>query len=499
MKRYLLTVIALLTVSTLFSQHFDAVVDRNLWNSGYNRAGLRVDTLSCSYAEVWGGIERGALTNHSQSDRSFTAGVKSESIRHFGRISFMGALSFDYFDGKNMWGSMFMEPGSWLVDIYEYTPGRKVRENYSFTGALSYEINPKWQVGILADFTASNYAKRKDLRHKNTALDLKFAPSVRWSGAEWSVGAAYIFQKRSESIKAEEIGVTPDSYHAFFDSGMFYGKESPWTSSDIHLDIAGVDNFPISEQQHGVELKLGWRELLLSGEYHFMQGETGEKGVVWHNFDADRWALNIAWQQRAERALHTLRLAMQHSIAHNNEMVIRTETEGGVSNSKSYGEVPIYTEIVSSASLEYDLQINKSRLQASVEYLNEEKQSSLLYPYLKEQELSRWLFRVDGVWSLRCVDIMGGVNFTFGESNYSERVVAESLPSSGYPERQSRLSEWYDEYMTSPMVGLNLGIRVNLPKGFYIEPYALYRHGFNLVAVPQSNRVEATLRVGCCW
>lgn len=500
MRRLVLTLLlALGAVSLLYAQRYDAVVERNLWNEGYNRAGLRTDTLSYSYAELWGGVERGGMTNHSNSDRVAVAGIKSESILHFKRISFQGSLSYDYFDAEQMWGSMFINPGSWVVDIYEYTPGRKVRENYAFIGAVGYDVAKSWQLGLLVDFGASNYAKRKDLRHKNTALDIQVAPSVRWSRGDWSWGVAYIFQKRSESIKAEEIGTTPDSYRAFFDSGMFYGKEALWTSADLHLNISGLDNFPIKEQLHGVELNLGYRSLLLSAEYHKMGGDTGEKGVVWHSFDADRWGVRLGWQHHSEESLHTLSLALQRSITHNNEKVLMTQTVGGVSIVQEYGEVPIFAEIMSAISLDYDWQRGANRIVASVCYSKEQKQSSLLYPYLKEQQLERFEASIYGLCKIKCVEIMGGLNFGFGSTDYSSKEVSDTLPSSSYPKRQQLFADWYDEYMTSPILGCNFGVRVSLPKGFYIEPSARYYHGFNLKVIPQNNRIETLLKVGCRW
>ena len=60
-----------------------------------------------------------------------------------------------------MCGSMFTEPGYYPVDILEFTPGRKVREDYTFTGGVSAVLGNRWTGGLRVEFEARNYAKRK--------------------------------------------------------------------------------------------------------------------------------------------------------------------------------------------------------------------------------------------------------------------------------------------------------------------------------------------------
>ena len=46
-----------------------------------------------------------------------------------------------------------------------------------FTGGMSAVLGNRWTGGLRVEFEARNYAKRKDLRHKNTRLDFEFSPS----------------------------------------------------------------------------------------------------------------------------------------------------------------------------------------------------------------------------------------------------------------------------------------------------------------------------------
>ena len=146
----LLTLLALTCApAALRAQRFETVERRNAWNTGPDRAGLRGDTLSLSYAEVWAGKQNGAFTDHSRSADGFSAGVRTESIRHFEKISFAGGFSYDYFQGRDMCGSMFIRPGYYPFDIYEFTPGRKNRETYAFRGEMAVDLGRQWRGGLL--------------------------------------------------------------------------------------------------------------------------------------------------------------------------------------------------------------------------------------------------------------------------------------------------------------------------------------------------------------
>lgn len=172
-------------------------------------------------------------------------------MRHLKKVSFSGGFGYDYFDGRNMCGSMFTEPGYYPVDILEFTPGRKVREDYTFTGGVSAVLGNRWTGGLRVEFEARNYAKRKDLRHKNTRLDFEFSPGVMYHAGRFAVGAVYIVGTNSEKVAAEGVGPGADLYEAFFDRGLLYGSLEKWGSTDIHLSTNGVSGFPVRENTQG--------------------------------------------------------------------------------------------------------------------------------------------------------------------------------------------------------------------------------------------------------
>ena len=195
MRRMVTLLMLIAATGAVAQDRFEQIERRNPWNGSINGAGLRQDTVSRSYAEAYFTKENGGLASPSSSDNSWNAGVRTESIRHLQRISFAGGFNYDYFDGRNMCGSMFTVPGYYPVDIVEFTPGRKVRESYNFRAALSAELGRGWLAGIHTTFEARNYAKRKDLRHKNTRLDFEFSPGVMYRTGRFAAGVAYIDRK----------------------------------------------------------------------------------------------------------------------------------------------------------------------------------------------------------------------------------------------------------------------------------------------------------------
>lgn len=496
----LLTLLVLTSApAALRAQRFETVERRNAWNAGPDRAGLRGDTLSVSYAEVWAGKQNGAFTDHSRSADGFSAGVRTESIRHFKKISFAGGFSYDYFQGQEMCGSMFIHPGYYPFDIYEFTPGRKNRETYAFRGEMAVELGRQWRGGLLVDFAAANYAKRKDLRHKNTRLDFEIAPSVQWHAGDWAVGAAYLFGKNSERIEATEIGSTPLSYEAFFDKGLFYGDRNLWTGSNIHLTDPGITAFPVRELMHGASLELQWRMLYADLTYRHRSGDTGEKGTVWHEFGGDGLEAHLVAFFGPGRSRHFVRATVGWNRRDSEESVLSRETTGGVTNTFVWGTVPVYAERSLSSRLEWEWMCGASDLRFGADFDLLRRQSSLLWPEVREESLRSWSIWSEGIWAVGRVELSGGLSVGWGSCADRERTTGDTAVASAYPERLDSYADWSREYRTATRLGCLFGVRVNVVKGFYVDASARYEHGFDLQYIPQPNRVEAVLALGYKW
>ncbi|WP_295939406.1 DUF6850 family outer membrane beta-barrel protein [uncultured Alistipes sp.] len=496
MKRILIFILLFAAAGTVAQERFDYVERRNPWSQSPNAAGLRQDSLSRSYAEVYFTKENGGMTGHSSSDNSWNAGARTASIRHFEKVSFAGSFGYDYSEGRNMCGSMFVEPGYYPFDLLEFTPGRKVRESYAFTGGVSAVLGRRWMGGVAIDFEARNYAKRKDLRHKNTRLDFEFAPGVMYHAGPLAVGINYIIGKNSEKLEAEQIATTPEPPKAFLDKGLYYGVLRQWDSDDLHLASAsGVSGFPVKENTQGAGLQLQYGAFYGDIAYRNRQGETGERGVIWYEFETSQITANAVWSLHKTDTEHFVRTGVDWVSQKNRENIITFNNENGVSLPQIHGSVPIFSRRRLDLRLEYEIATARMRTRAGVEGTWLNRESTLMYPYVEGQK-TNWV-TVFG----DCLLIFGRWELNFAadyrQGSFSER--SEKFETPGEPgEYPEQLTDYYDyenEYLTAKRLGAALGLRYNISR-FYIDLNARYEHGFGLKYVAQPNRVAATLSIG---
>ncbi len=486
----------LATTSVAYGQRFDYVYERNAWNGGVNLAGLRQDTLTRSYAEIYATKEKGSFVDPSASNDAWTAGLGAETIKHLKRISFYGAFNYDYKDQRNMCGSMFVDPGYYPVDILEFTPGRKILENYAFAGGLSAQVATHWTLGLKIDFAARNYAKRKDLRHKNSRLDFEIAPSVLYTLGQLNLGLSYIFDKNSECVDAEQINMGVDQYPAFFDKGLYYGISELWNGDGMHLDVAGVKGFPIMESAHGVGFQLSYDWIYADVAYRYRSGETGEKGFRWHEFSTDDvQARVVATLNRQAPTQHFVRLDFDWQSQLNNENVLDKVNIGGVTNVTIYGSTPIFGRKSYRVSGEYEMHRDKMELRAGAIYSVLNRQSTLMYPMTRSQELHTTKVYASGLITVGRWDLSGGLSYLCGGFSESQSNPQSDMTLGKYP---TQLTEYYNlsnEYLTASRIGVEGAVRCNIHK-FYIDLRGFYERGFSLRYLPSANHGSVTLAVG---
>lgn len=497
MKRILL--IGMMAACTLpaAAQRFDYVERRNPWNASPNAAGIRLDTLSRSYAEIFFVKENGGFTNYSSSNDSWTAGARTESIRHFDKVSFAGRFEYDYFDGRNMCGSMFVTPGYYPVDILEFTPGRKIMENYAFTGTVSARLGEGWTGGLKIDFAARNYAKRKDLRHKNTRMDFSFSPGVLYRRGSLAVGAAYLFGKNSETVKASENGFAPESYEAFFDKGLAFGVLEKWDGSGIHLNEsnAGVSGFPVRELVQGFSAEVQYGAFFAEVTYRDRSGKSGEKETFWHEFSASAVEARAALALRSESYSHFIRLNLDWESLDNEENILRRESVDGVTTVLYFGSVPIFGRRSVSAGGEYELRSQRVDLRAGAAWEKLARRSTLRFPSVREQEMRAFSLFARAVITLGRWELSAAADWRKGGSSESAYELDTTLEPGAYPLQLTDYYRYATEYFTASRLGGELGLRRNI-KRFYVDLSARYEHGFDLEFIPEANRVRAVVSVG---
>lgn len=494
MKRMLLLVMLAWGAGSAAQERFEDILRRNPWNAGPHAAGVRQDSVSRSYAEAYFTKENGGWTDHSGSDDSWNAGAKTESIRHFGKVSFFGRFAYDYFDGRDMCGSMLSRPGYYPVDILEFTPGRKVRETYAFTGGAAAQLGHRWTGGLRVDFEAWNYAKRRDLRHKNTALDFEIAPGIMYRAGRFAAGVAYIFAKNSDKVEAEQIGKKGDSYYAFFDKGLFYGTQELWDGSNMHLAENGITGFPLKETGHGVSAGVQYGPLFLEGTCRTTGGDTGEKDLTWHEFEGNRCSARAVLSLRSAGYGHFVRLDFDWREQDNREMLVGKENINGVTVNKVYGSTPVFGRKSAWAGAEYEIVSARFDFRAGGSYSQKERRSTLMYPHIREQKLHFTECFARGRRSFGRFDLTAGLHCRWG--GFSERNSSLVQADTGdYPMQLTACYHREAEYLTATRLGAELAVRCNIRR-FYIDLSGRYEHGFGIRYAPGAERGAATIGAG---
>lgn len=488
MNRILKLSAAMLFITLAASaQPFERAMRSNLWNDGSNANGIRQDSLSISYAELYGGFKSGEYRDTYDYSKGWTAGAKAASVQHLKKFSMSGSFGFEQTQGQDMCGSMFIHPGFYPIDAIEFTPGRKTLQTYSFSGGISVDVAPNWRVGARIDFESANYAKRKDLRHTNYRLDFEVAPGIQYHNGDFAFGINYIYSKNSETVDAEQIGTGKESLFAFLDKGMMYGSYELWTGSGLHLSDAGVIGFPFAENIHGVAAQLSWKGLFAEAKWRHRNGFSGEKQYIWYRFPGSDAAVTMGY---ALNSRHFFRLSWNDYRQDNNETVIEKVTVGGVTNPVEHGSNLILQRENRSLKAGYDYYASKFELRSELTFGWHDSQSSPMYPYVYEQRISDVSAFVDLLGHVGRWDIGTGVLFTKANCNESSRLVASD---SGVTTEPYRLSDWnqaHIDYVCNPALTFLPRVRCNFAKGLYAEIAGLAATDFD------SFRGGATFKFG---
>ena len=450
-------------------------------------------------ASMYGGFEEGGYKPAFQASSLWKAGAKAQGVLHHYSTSYQGAFSFEQVNGKEMFTSMFLEPGYFPVDVVEFTPGDKTRQTYKMSGGFATEMDNEFIIfGGKADYSASNYAKRKDIRHTTYGMSLRVEPTVSFKMYEDAgLSLAYVFRKRTESIDAEQVGsATDQSYYAFLDKGMRYGTYQVWDGDGLHLDEAGVGVFPVREYANGFAYVVDLPELLGGMEVLWKHGTVGEKGYDWFRYPGHEFKVYLErkWDRK------NLRLEMQVQDDQLEEAVLDKVSSGGVTTPEIYGYNAVSDRSSLSADLTYRIRFPESHLkslQAVLHYGLWTERSYLMYPYTDETERHNGSLAVVagfafGRWGL-------GLRANGGIGAWSEQGLqggTDEVLSTPY-----RLQYDWDrkmEYFSTTKLGAGLTLTYNLKAlpGAYLQAEGTWLHGFGVVLLPGTDRWSTTMTFG---
>lgn len=493
---YILLLCLLSCSAWLSAQTFDDARRSSFWQESRNVAGIRQDSLSRSYAEVYGQYEDGDFRDTWQASRRWSAGAVTESILHFDRMSLTGSFSFDQTEGYGMCGSMFIKPGYFPIDVLEFTPGRKTLQTYTFDGGIAYDINGSWTIGARMDFESSNLAKLKDLRHENTRLDMTVAPGFMYRSGGWALGFSPLFRKVSETIDAEQIGTAESSYYAFLDKGLMYGVYQVWTGSGIHLQAYGVKGLPVREYSYGAAVQAQYRDLYADFEFLKTSGAAGEKEYIWFEFPGMSMTASLRYKWIRNSSENNIRLHLDWERQDTDENVLEKVIGNGITTVLDHGSNRIFSKSSWTVSPEYEHIHEVMEFRASLAVGVHEGISSQVYPYICTQTLTDVSASAEFVfhhgrfdWGVKGIYFKGWVSET-------DRLASDDT---GVQSAPYRLQDWYErqmEYRTAARFCADLVVRYNFLNGMYVGLDMGAVKAFDLKVMTGSDRFSAALKVG---
>lgn len=500
-RNYIITIIVFLLVlhvsANVRAGDYERLERRNLWNVETNASGIRMDSVSISMAKISGSYTGGKFRDYSMPSSSWSVGAEAGTMIHLEKFSMKGAFSFNHLSGQQMCGSMSSRPGYYPVDVFEFTPGRKDMQTYAANGNIAADVGENFVIGAGIDYTARNYTKRKDLRHTSWMMEMTVnAGFVAKITPGFSLGLSYIFNKSSEKVVAEELGISSDSYYAFINKGMMFGVKDLWTGGGLHLKETGVSGFPIRENRHGVSLQLDGAGFHGEFNYIYGRGKAGEKNVIWFNFPSHSFNVRLGYAFKPAKVRHIFRLNASLKAMDNNENVIAKETEGGVTESVTYGSNLILRRRNIGGDLSYEAMASRWGVWAGLSVDNLVEQSTLVYPYSYIGNVLSGSFRCGGMAKMGPVTLEAELSYMQGRSSLAESVISGAPSVDLKPYRQMDLYNIDMEYRTAPRLGVDLEIRCDVWRWLYVGVAGTYTRAFNLRYIPGGDRLGGTLSIG---
>ncbi len=418
--RLLVTAIMCLWVSHMRAQFRDFAFekDSSAWLTTTNAAGLtRYVGTAATAAEVYGQLQRGGFVDYNGSPKTTEAGAAVESFyRLSSRTVVYGRMSYDNFTGRDMAGSAFVSPDRRPFDIVEDSLtnlGRKHRDTYNLVGAVGVDLWRGLSVGGRVAYTSANYAKYKDLRHKNLFMDLDvsvglMAPLGRWG----SLGANYRYRRNTESLEFSTYGKGDKVYKSLVGYAVFTGKVEQF-GGDGFTD--SNTSMPLLDEHHGIGLQLELRPTGAFAWYHeasmaWREGYYGRRSpytIQYTRHDSKLYTYRTRLSYRQPSAVHHIDVNLEAENLQNNLNTYRElKNEAGSRYYEYYDPVKAANKVWVNGSVAYTgrFALVDSRSQCSAEPSAKSatlptwtvraafswmhrKQTAYLYPYYHRQKL----------------------------------------------------------------------------------------------------------------
>lgn len=467
-------------------RNFDFVKQSDARLTSENAALLKhLSDMRISTARLFGTVNNGDFVNYFQSPQSYIFGAETESYyRVNSRLVFYGLVGYENFTGKRMGGSAFIAPQTApfnIVESADTTRGAKQMETYRLSAGISYELSKKTTIGSKIEYTAANYAKRKDLRHRNKLLDLTATLGGNVELNEKAeIGLNAFYRKRVEGVFFNTYGTTDIQYVSLIDFGSSYGRTQAFTEMGDGYTSGKTDR-PLVDKYYGGSLQFQYNlsktfSLFHQLSYKIRDGYYGIKSsssVVYTNHNANAWAYlgSALWHTEKER--HRLDIGFETESLQNFENIFTIENEqGGFSYVVYHDKNKMLDRKKQKFRVKYsgnfDVQVLQPKWTINAEAtIDKLYKKTSVYPYFRKQDLTFW--RVTSSLNRnffndkRCLGIAlgaslgGGSGLPFTDGVYAQPSSTEKLPQTA----EFNLYAEYD-YLTALRIGVHPAVKYSI-------------------------------------
>ena len=400
---------------SLLLRDYQFVKQSDPWLTAANPAALtRYDSPNMALATLSVSHGKGGLVNFNESTNRMELNAGAESfIRLNPHTVVYGSIAYDNFSGRNMTGSTFIDPARKPFDLVEDSlgnTGTKHRDTYQLCGAVGTKLGNIASLGLSFDYTAANYAKYKDLRHKNKLMDLKFTAAVYVPlGNSVQMGACYQYHRNTESLLFSTYGKNDRTYNTFINYGPYIGHVEQFGNAGY---TEKGREMPLADDYDGIGLQMaiGPQHGLLSF-YHAVgyahrRGYYGRRSPFTithsrHHSHTYSYQARITLSPNpgadSERhSLFTLDLRVEAENLENNARNYRElQNENGATYYQYYDDVKTANRlwVDGAASLAAHLGVRQQLPTWSIEgglQWQHRKQTAYLYPYFRRQRLTSY-------------------------------------------------------------------------------------------------------------
>ena len=498
------------------------------WLSSTNAAGLQTlpDSTRTSQAEVWASVADGAWVNYYASDDSREWGAATRShYRVDSRVALAGEVSYRNFTGRNMSGSLFIDPTDKPFDFVEWNDGHageKQLEEYRLNGAASYGIGRRWSIGAGIDFTSANYAKRRDLRHQNRLMRMTLSPGMTWLASDkMRLGASGIFTREVEGVAVNIAGTADTDYYTMVSYGAFYGIKQLASSLDGYLTTSSGST-PLVDRRLGGSVQMDWA--LADDSRWFTEatvtardGYYGRKSlysVVYTDHDGvDMQVRSVVRRATSATTCHQWELtAMRSTLANHENLWNEVQEGGGLTRIAYYAKMQRLQRSTHDFRLAYDVDFGASADHQAAWHVQGEAAfwmrdvKATFFPTYRKQEVQQWRIGANAGRHIGrrhdALDVSLGARWQWGGGTMADDGVEGGGEATTHAVSLDRYLAHEFDYLTARQWSADVQVRYSRPMPrLGVTPYATLDYGrwqatsANVIA--GDFHQQWTLRVGC--